>query len=338
MRILFVTSNRLGDAVLSTGLLDHLIRHHPEARITVVCGAVAEGLFACMPNRERTIVLRKKKWGLHWLPLWAEAVVHVWDLVIDIRGSALSWIVPTRRRAVFRRVDGPKIAQLGAMLGLSPPPSPVAWTSDTDRQRVLALLPPDRRFIALAPTANWEPKVWPADRFAAVFRHIAGGDATVMVREGAPSMSYGVSDQQKRGWRASAHHDEDQDRGREHQNDNRYADAVAIVLGGPGETEQAMAAPLFAALPGAIDLVGRLTLPEVVACLERCDLFVGNDSGLMHLAAAAGTPTIGLFGPTDAATYAPTGRLATAVVAQSMDAISVEQVTRAAGRFLGLAS
>jgi len=276
--------------VLSTGLLDHLIHRYPDSRITVVCGAVAEGVFACMPNRERTIVLRKKKWGLHWLPLWVEAVAHVWDLVIDIRGSALSWIVPTRRRAVFRRVDGPKIAELGAVLGLSPPPSPVAWTSDADRQRVLALLPPDRRFIALAPTANWEPKVWPADRFAAVFRHIVGKDS------------------------------------------------VAIVLGGPGETEQAMAAPLLAALPGAIDLVGRLTLPEVVACLERCDLFVGNDSGLMHLAAAAGTPTIGLFGPTDAATYAPTGRLATAVVAQSMDAISVEQVTRAADRFLGLGS
>jgi ADP-heptose:LPS heptosyltransferase len=37
-------------------------------------------------------------------------------------------------------------------------------------------------------------------------------------------------------------------------------------------------------------------------------LFVGNDSGLMHLAAAAGTPTLGLFGPTAAAEYAPAGR------------------------------
>jgi ADP-heptose:LPS heptosyltransferase len=55
MRILFVTSNRLGDAVLSTGPLDHLIRTHPDARITVACGPVAEGVFARMPNRERTV-------------------------------------------------------------------------------------------------------------------------------------------------------------------------------------------------------------------------------------------------------------------------------------------
>ena len=239
-----------------------------------------------MPNRGRTIVLRKKKWGLHWLPLWASSATQVWDLVVDIRGSALSWMVPTRRRSVFRRVSGPKIAQLGAILDLSPPPPPVAWTSDVDRQRVAALLPANPPIIALAPTANWGPKLWPAERFAAVFRHIAGPDA------------------------------------------------VAVVLGGPGPTEQAMAAPLLAALPDAIDLVGRLTLPEVVACLQRAHLFIGNDSGLMHLSAAAGTPTIGLFGPTDAATYGPAGPLATAVVGVSMAAIEVDQVVEAARRLL----
>ena len=292
MRILFVTSNRLGDAVLSTGLLDHIIRTHPNARITVVCGPVAEGVFACMPNRERTIVLRKQKWGLHWLPLWAGAAARVWDLVVDIRGSALSWLVPTRARAVFHRTRGPKIAQLGALLGLSPPPPPVAWTSEADRQRIAKLLPIGRPIIALAPTANWGPKVWPADRFAEVFHRLAGPDG--LTRSGA----------------------------------------VAVVLGGPGAAEHAMAAPLLAALPGAIDLVGRLTLPEVVACLERAGVFVGNDSGLMHLAAAAGTPTVGLFGPTDAATYGPTGRCASAVVGTTMDAITVEQVVATAEHLL----
>ena len=68
MRILFVTSNRLGDAVLSTGLLDHLIRAHPEARFTIACGPVAEDVFARMPNRERTIVLDKLPYRLHWPP------------------------------------------------------------------------------------------------------------------------------------------------------------------------------------------------------------------------------------------------------------------------------
>nr|WP_294566757.1 glycosyltransferase family 9 protein [uncultured Rhodopila sp.] len=285
MKILFVTSNRLGDAVLSTGLLDHLIRTCPEARITVVCGPVAEGVFARMPNRERTIVLRKRRGGRHWLPLWAATLPHLWDLVVDIRGSALSWLVPTRRRAVFRRTGGPKIAELGAILNLSPPPSPVIWTAPADRLRVAEVIG-DQPVIALAPTANWLPKVWPPDRFAAFFHHMAGPDTR------------------------------------------------AAVLGGPGEAERAMAAPLLAALPDAIDLVGRLSLPEVAACLERATLFIGNDSGLMHLAAASGAPTIGLFGPTDAATYGPAGRRAVAVVAGSMAAISVDDAVTAARALL----
>jgi heptosyltransferase-3 len=230
MKILFVTSNRLGDAVLSTGLLDHLIRTYPAARITVVCGPVAEGVFARMPNRARTIVLSKRSRGRHWLPLWADVVFHVWDLVIDIRASALSWVVPTRRRAVFRRTDGPKIAQLGSILGLSPPPLPVAWIGESDQEKINILLPTDRPIIALAPTANWQPKIWPADRFAAAFQAMAA------------SMG-----------------------------------AIPVILGGPGPAERAMAEPLLAALPQAVDLVGTLSLPEVAAVLQRAALFIGND-------------------------------------------------------------
>jgi ADP-heptose:LPS heptosyltransferase len=110
--------------------------------------------------------------------------------------------------------------------------------------------------------------------------------------------------------------------------------AAAVVLGGPGLGERAMAAPLLAALPEALDLVGAISLPQAAAVLQRAALFIGNDSGLMHLSAAAGAPTIGLFGPTDALTYGPVGRCATAVVATSMDTISVRQVVEAAGSLL----
>ena len=287
MRILFVTSNRLGDAVLSTGLLDWLIRTHPDASITVACGPVAEGVFARMPNRARTIVLEKRSYSLHWLPLWFSTATTNWDLVVDIRGSVLAWLVPTRRRAVMRPRPGHKIAQLAAVLGLDPPPLPVAWITAEDDARAAALLPAGRRIIALGPTANWPPKVWPSDRFAALFQALGHG-------------------------------------------------AVPAVFAGPGEIERAMAAPLLEELPGAIDLVGRLTLPEVAACLARCALFVGNDSGLMHLAAAAGTPTLGLFGPTSAAEYAPAGPRAAAVVSSSarMQDLSVATAVQAASRLL----
>jgi heptosyltransferase-3 len=103
-----------------------------------------------------------------------------------------------------------------------------------------------------------------------------------------------------------------------------------VVFGGPGAVERTLAAPLLAALPEAVDLVGRLSLPEVAACLARAALFVGNDSGLMHLAAAAGAPTLGLFGPTDATEYGPAGARARAVVGRTMSDIAVAQVVQAA--------
>src|SRR5581483_6232216 len=137
-------SNRLGDAVLSTGLLDHLLRTHPEARFTVACGPVAEGVFERMPNRERTIVLDKQPWRLHWHGLWVDTVTMWWDLVVDIRGSVFAWTVPARRRAVMRPRTGPKTAQLAALLRVDPPPLPVVWTAAEDRAHAAALLPPDR--------------------------------------------------------------------------------------------------------------------------------------------------------------------------------------------------
>ncbi len=66
---------------------------------------------------------------------------------------------------------------------------------------------------------------------------------------------------------------------------------------------------MLAAIPPArrLDLVGRTDLLTAAAALRRTELFIGNDTGLMHIAAAAGVPTVGLFGPSPAARFAPWG-------------------------------
>ncbi len=103
--------------------------------------------------------------------------------------------------------------------------------------------------------------------------------------------------------------------------------AAVFVLAGPGAREHGLAEAVRGAVPGAVALYG-LSLPEAIACLERCDLFVGNDSGPMHLAAAAGARTLGLFGPTSVADYAPAGPQAAAVVSPdgTMAGLSVGRV------------
>lgn len=295
MRILFITSNRIGDAVISTGLLSHLVRAHPGCRITVACGPVAEGVFARMPNRERTIVLGKRRHDLHWVMLWRSVVRTRWDLVVDLRRSLVSYLVLTRRRAVKGRATAGlrKYEQLAAVLGLSPAPLPVVWTGKADWEHAARLLPPDRPIIGLGPTANWAPKAWPAERFAALFHALAAGP---------------------------------------------LPGAVPAVFAGPGAQERAMAAPLLRLLPNAVDLCGALSLPEAAACLQRCALYVGNDSGLMHLAAAAGTPTVGLCSATRdrAEEMAPAGLRSAWALGEgpNMQDLTVENALAVARRLL----
>jgi len=85
----------------------------------------------------------------------------------------------------------------------------------------------------------------------------------------------------------------------------RVYGAKAIVFGGPDETELARSIARESD-PHALAVVNR-RLGEVAALIEKCDLFIANDSGLMHLAVAVGTPTIGIFGPSDPIRVAPYG-------------------------------
>jgi ADP-heptose:LPS heptosyltransferase len=60
--------------------------------------------------------------------------------------------------------------------------------------------------------------------------------------------------------------------------------------------------------PPEDDAVRIADLYELACWLAKASLFVGNDSGITHLAAAVGTPVLALFGPTDPAVWAPRGR------------------------------
>ncbi len=294
MRILFITSTRVGDAVISTGILAQLLRQHPAARVTVVCGPVAAGVFARMPQLERLIVLAKRRYSLHWWDLLRLVVPRRWDLVVDLRGSATAYVLRAGRRLVLRGgraevKEGetaetapkpvPRVQHLAALLGVQPPPLPVAWFNAQDDADAARLMPGPGPWIALGPTSNWDRKTWPAEGFIGLYRALA-----------APG--------------------------------GALAGARAVVLGGPGAQEAAMAAPVLAALGDrAVDAVGRLALPQVAAIMARSALFVGNDSGLMHLAAATGAPTLGLFGPSRVGEYAPAGRRAAYVAAPEAPAL-----------------
>lgn len=127
--------------------------------------------------------------------------------------------------------------------------------------------------------------------------------------------------------------------------------ARVVVIG--GREERPVEEAVMRAMHGApIDLAGKTTMKELIALLRRLRVFITNDSGPMHLAAAVGTPVIALFGPTDPARTGPYGaghivlrsgvpcspcfsrRCANAVTMECLTAIQPQRVIEAASKLL----
>jgi len=83
-----------------------------------------------------------------------------------------------------------------------------------------------------------------------------------------------------------------------------FCKADIIILGGPGEE---LLGKQICSMIGknCISLCGKTSLREAIALIERFTLFITNDSGLMHIAAAIDTPQIAIFGPTNQITTSP---------------------------------
>jgi len=80
--------------------------------------------------------------------------------------------------------------------------------------------------------------------------------------------------------------------------------AKVLLLGGPGEAE--ITSDIEKKLQGtALNMAGKTSVRELMALIKRCQFFVTNDSGPMHIAAAFGIPLVAIFGSTDHATTSP---------------------------------
>ncbi len=264
MRILFITSNRIGDGVLSTGLLAGLMERYPRAKFWVACGPLSAPLFRHAPRVEKIIELKKEPWAGHWRKLLRATMFHRFEAVVDLRGSATAFFLWTRKRYVLRANHTlHRVIHNASVAGFDPAPWPRVWPGEVARARARELIPDGVKVLAIGPSAAWPRKMWPIARHAELVPRLVGpGDPL----EGAH---------------------------------------VLIALA-PGERE--LARPIIGIVPDErrIELVGE-DLNLVAACFERVSLYIGNDSGLMHLAAAAGAPTLGLFGPTPDGRYDPWG-------------------------------
>jgi heptosyltransferase-2 len=97
---------------------------------------------------------------------------------------------------------------------------------------------------------------------------------------------------------------------------HKNAGSKFLVILGPaegGEIQRAFEKMEWEMGPDAPLLAKGFSLPEVASLIEGCRVFIGNDSGITHMAAALGVPTVAIFGPTDPGVWAPRGENVTVV-------------------------
>lgn len=270
-QVLFISADRIGDAVMSSGAIREIGRQLPGAEITVAVGPTAAALFRAAPGVVKVIPWKKQKLSGHWRSLWRQAAGVRWAMVADVRGSAMSLFLRARTRRLYSRAlekGDPKVVTFSRMMKADEIMEPEIFLNEAARAAATALIGADPApILAMAPISTAADRSWPADRWAALVERL----------KAEPRFD---------GWRF-------------------------MLVGGPGDHEAAAPA-LAAAGARGIDAVGKGDILASAAAIARATLFVGNDSGLMHVAAATRTPTLGLFGPSEwwhKAPWGPKGRV-----------------------------
>ena len=254
--------------MLSSGLIKRLSDEIPNARFTVVAGPVAAPLFEEVPNLDRIIPFAKSKSGGHWFDLWRQVRNTRWGLVVDLRGSGLSRFISTRRRAIWRKAAGPPVHKVIEAARI--------LKIEDDPAPPHIFISPETQARAEELTAGFGPilALAPAANWL--------GKTWPLERFSRVAMRLLDADGPMKGGRL-------------------------MVIGGPDDAPLAKGLRDVVMRSQFINLTEDTDLLTAYACLKHARLFVGNDSGAMHLAAAAGVPTLGLFGPSDERLYGPWG-------------------------------
>ena len=254
--------------VVSSGLINALTDEIEGARFTIAASALTAPLFADTPGLARIHHHREAPTGRCIGSICgATSARQRWGLVVDTRGSGIARFLRARRRATHKS-GGP----------------PMHKVSEAARLLKLEDAPPAPYLYTSA-----ETQARAAELTAGEGTILAIAPAANWVGKTWPVERFGLTARELLG------------------PGGPLPGGRLMVLGGP--EDRAVARSLRAALPKdrLIDLVGRESLLVSFAALQRARLFIGADSGLMHMAAAAGAPTLGLFGPSDERRYAPWG-------------------------------
>ena len=263
--ILLITLSNVGDVLMTTPVMEALHRKYPQAVFDIVADRRSSELFTYCPYRQAVIHRDKHLGWRGTIALITRLRATLYDLIVDLRTDGLSLLLRSHRRLTRRG---------------SRPAGPHAV------ERHMGVIMQREHLTAIPPIHVWLSPVEHAQAQAAVVslpgtRWLALGPGA----RWAPKC-----------WAATkfselAHH-------LQHQFD------AILLLGNADDKDACRRVAANLPLPH-VDLAGKTGLLQAAAVLQQAQVFVGNDSGLGHLAAASGTPTVTVFGPGDPERYHP---------------------------------
>jgi heptosyltransferase-3 len=298
--ILVIQTKFIGDLVLASALAENLRLEFPDARLVFLCEARFESFVIAHGIASEVVTFRRDR--MRGTPL--ERAKELYAMVRALRRFRFDLTIDLTDSKTSRIIAGLVNAQ--TRVGYNPPERPLRLL-ERQPANVFAkpygfggqhflyryLSPLEALGVDLRTTL---PSIQPlpvetAKALALLGKHHLRPNAFVVVHAGASF--------EGRRW-----HPE------------RFAAAIVeitgetgldvVLVGGPDE--QKIAERIVArTAPSVVNLVGQLSLERLLAVLKQARLFLGNESGPMHMAAAVGTPVVGLFGSTNPSRWGPVG-------------------------------
>jgi heptosyltransferase I len=286
-KILIVLHGSIGDVTRALPLARLLKNGFPRASLAWSVEPAAYPLLVGNPWIDEIILFNRKQAWRNFAPFLAEIRARRFDLVLDLqrhlKSGIVSWASGARWRLGFHPHDSKEGNGFFNNLHIDR-----YGESISKLDHYLKFI--DFLAIPRAPL-EWDFSLTPSE-WVAVERHLvktSNGYAVLFIGTRWPSKQWFAKQIAESAHMLHAEHGLD-----------------VLLLGAAEDRGLASQAMAEAAFP-VIDLVGKTTLREAVGIIQKAKLAIGPDTGLMHIAAAVGTPVISLWGATDPRRTGPFG-------------------------------
>lgn len=266
-RILVITLSNAGDIILTTPVVEAVIREFPESALDIMVGPSGKEIFEYHEKIRETIIYDKRTSPFEKLGLFVKLWKKRYDLIVDLKNTALPFMLrPRFHTSYFKQRQNCRIHKKDIhlsrlkCLGIDTREGkfyiPV---TQKDKKRIEDLLglAKEKPFIVVSPGAKSHVKRWSLKNFAKLCDMI--------------------------------------------KNDLRFE----VIIIGDRYDRVVLQRILFYMKTKPINLLEKTNIRELAYLIKKAKLLITNDSAPLHVGSAVNTPTLAFFGPTDSRKYGP---------------------------------